>query len=127
MQACSPRHITSCAILYFLKIETMKPPRRFVCCEIDGIEATREHVAALKSLAHLGRLRVFFHLVRAKRPLPANEIQSAIRLPAPTLSHHLESLERSGLIERVRKDRFVLSSVRREMVIELVRLLTACC
>ena len=105
----------------------MKPAKRAVCCEIQGIKATREHVAALKSLAHLGRLRVFFHLVQAKHPLPANEIQSALKLPAPTLSHHLDSLERAGLVERVRQDRFVLSSVRREMVVELVRLLTACC
>jgi DNA-binding transcriptional ArsR family regulator len=97
------------------------------CCGPAGLEATREHVAALKSLAHLGRLRVFFHLVQATRALPANEIQAALRLPAPTLSHHLDSLERAGLVERARQDRFVLSTVRREMVVELVRLLTACC
>ena len=89
--------------------------------------ATAEHVAALKALAHLGRLRVFFHLVHAGRPLPANEIQSAVGLPGPTLSHHLEQLEKVGLIERVRRERFILSSVRREMVSDLVRLLTACC
>jgi DNA-binding transcriptional ArsR family regulator len=90
-------------------------------------KAAPEHVAALKALAHLDRLRVFFHLVRAGEPQQANAIQAALGLPGPTLSHHLDRLERAGLIERRRQERFVLSSVRREMVSDLVRLLTACC
>ncbi len=106
-------------------------PRRTapVCCPVaaDPVEATAAHVAALKALAHLGRLRVFFYLVHAGRPLPANEIQTALALPGPTLSHHLEQLEKVGLITRERRERFVLSTVRRELVVDLVRLLTACC
>lgn len=102
------------------------------CCpprppKLTRLVATAEHVAALKALAHLGRLQVFFHLVHAGEPRPANEIQAALDLPGPTLSHHLEQLEKVGLIERVRQERFILSSVRREMVTDLVRLLTACC
>ncbi len=99
------------------------------CCpsKPPNLVATPEHVAALKALAHLGRLQVFFYLVHAGEPKPANEIQTALDLPGPTLSHHLEQLEKVGLIERVRQERFILSSVRREMVTDLVRLLTACC
>lgn len=92
-----------------------------------AIEATSEHVDALKALAHIDRLRVFFHLVKAGVPVAVNEIQSALDLPGPTLSHHLESLEHANLIERVRKERFILSSVKKDMVLELVRILTACC
>ena len=91
------------------------------------LAATPAHVAALKALAHLDRLRVFFHLVQAAEPTPANAIQAALALPGPTLSHHLDQLERAGLIERQRQERFVLSTVRREMVLDLVRILTACC
>lgn len=102
--------------------------RKSSCCPPGGaLRATEEHVAALKALAHLDRLRVFFHLVQAGRETPANEIQSALDLPAPTLSHHLDQLERAGLIERRRQERFILSSVRRDLVVDLVRLLTACC
>lgn len=99
------------------------------CCPAKPpkLIATAEHVAALKALAHLGRLQVFFHLVHAGQPQPVNEIQAALGMPGPTLSHHLEQLEKVGLIERVRQERFILSSVRREMVSDLVRLLTACC
>ncbi len=70
---------------------------------------------------------MFFHLVQATQPLPANEVQSALRLPAPTLSHHLDHLERAGLITRRKEERFVYSEVRRDVVVDLVRLLTACC
>jgi DNA-binding transcriptional ArsR family regulator len=91
------------------------------------LTAAKEHVEALKALAHLGRLQVFFHLVHAGKPLAANKLQAALKLPAPTLSHHLNELERAGLIQRQRHERFVLSTVRREMVVELLRILTACC
>ena len=91
------------------------------------LAATPEHVAAFKALAHLDRLRVFFHLVQAGGPTPANAIQAALALPGPTLSHHLDQLERAGLVERQRQERFVLSAVRRELVVDLVRILTACC
>lgn len=90
-------------------------------------KARPEHVAAFKALAHLDRLRVVFCLVQANKPLPVNEIQAALGLPAPTLSHHLDHLERAGLILRERNERFIFSSVRRDMIADLVRLLTSCC
>ncbi len=89
--------------------------------------ASAAHAEAFKALAHPDRLRVFVHLVQAGRPLAVNEIQTGLSVPAPTLSRHLDQLERSGLIERRRHERFILSSVRRDLVIDLVRMLTACC
>ena len=99
------------------------------CCPPAGksLAAAPKHVAAFKALAHMGRLRVFFHLVQAGRPLPVNQVQSALRIPAPTLSHHLDHLARAGLIARRKQDRFIYSEVRRDAVVDLVRLLTACC
>jgi DNA-binding transcriptional ArsR family regulator len=104
-------------------------PSPTACCsaELKKLVASKEHVEALKALAHLGRLQVFLYLVRAGRPLQANELHKALKLPGPTLSHHLDALEQAGLVERTRRERFVYSGVRREMVVELVRILTACC
>jgi len=82
---------------------------------------------AFRALAHAGRLEVFFHLVKARREVPAGEISEALGLPGPTLSHHLDRLRRAGLVESRREARFVFYRVRRETVAELVRLLTACC
>jgi ArsR family transcriptional regulator, arsenate/arsenite/antimonite-responsive transcriptional repressor len=99
------------------------------CCPSasKSLAATGKHVAAFKALAHPGRLSVFFHLVQAGKALPVNEIQTALRLPAPTLSHHLDHLERANLIIRRKDERYIFSEVDREVVVDLVRLLTACC
>ncbi len=94
---------------------------------VAALEAAGEHVEAFKALAHLTRLRVFFHLVRAGRELPVGEIQAALGVAGPTLSHHLDQLRRAGLLRSRKEERYVYYSVNREMVTELVRLLTACC
>jgi DNA-binding transcriptional ArsR family regulator len=91
------------------------------------LEARPEHVEAYKALAHLTRLDVFFFLVRARREVPAGEIQAELEVPGPTLSHHLDVLRRAGLIQSRKEERYVYYSPRPEMVSELVRLLTACC
>lgn len=92
-----------------------------------NLEAVEAHAEAFRALAHLTRLRVFFFLVRARREVPAGEIQEAIEIPWPTLSHHLDLLRRAGLIQSRKEERYVYYSVKREMVAQLVRLLTACC
>lgn len=89
--------------------------------------ATPEHVDALKALAHPGRLEVYFTLVKARGELAAGEIQDALGIPAPTLSHHLDQLRRAGLVKSRRQERFIHYSVNPAMVNDLVRLLTACC
>jgi len=84
-------------------------------------------VDALKALAHPGRLDVFFTLVKARSELPVGDIQDALGIPAPTLSHHIDQLRRAGLVKTRRHERFILCSVDTNMVTDLVRLLTACC
>ncbi len=91
------------------------------------LEASIAHVEAFKALAHLTRLQVFFFLVRAKGEVPAGEIQEAVGVPGPTLSHHLDQLRRAGLIESRKEERYIYYSVRRDTVTALVRVLTACC
>ncbi len=94
---------------------------------VAQLEANVTHVEAFKALAHLTRLQVFFFLVRAKGEVSAGEIQEAVGVPAPTLSHHLDLLRRAGLIESRREERYIYYSVRRDTVAALVRVLTACC
>lgn len=94
---------------------------------LTRLEANETHVQAFKALAHLTRLGIFFFLVRARRAVPAGEIQEALEVPGPTLSHHLDLLRRAGLVQSRREERYVYYSVRREMASDMVRLLTACC
>ncbi len=94
---------------------------------LGRLEASKSHIEAFKALAHLTRLQVFFFLVRAHREVPAGQIQEALDVPGPTLSHHLDVLRRAGLIQSRKEERYIYYSVRGEMVSDLIRLLTACC
>lgn len=94
---------------------------------LSRLQAREEHVEALKALAHLTRLQIFFLLVRARGELAVGEIQAELEIPGPTLSHHLDVLRRAGLVQSRKQERFVYCSTQPEMVSELVRLLTACC
>jgi len=91
------------------------------------LSANETHVEAFKALAHLTRLQIFFVLVKAEKDMSVGEIQEAVEIPGPTLSHHLDVLRRAGLVESRREERYIYYSVQREQVTTLVRLLTACC
>jgi ArsR family transcriptional regulator len=91
------------------------------------LEANHAHTEAFKALAHLTRLQIFFFLVRAQGEVAAGEIQEALEVPGPTLSHHLDKLRRAGLLESRREERYIYYSVRRDTATVLCRLLTACC
>jgi DNA-binding transcriptional ArsR family regulator len=91
------------------------------------LEASEAHIEAFRALAHLTRLQVVFFLVRAGREVPAGEIQEAVEVPGPTLSHHLDLLRRAGLVRSRKEERYVYYAVNPETVSTLVRLLTACC
>jgi ArsR family transcriptional regulator len=93
----------------------------------EPLLADEAHVDAFRALAHLSRLEVFFFLVRAQREVPAGEIQEAVEIPGPTLSHHLDILRRAGLVQSRKLERYIYYSVRRDTVTALMRLLTACC
>ena len=89
--------------------------------------ARPEHVEAFAALAHQTRLEVFFLLVKRKEEVSAGELQEALEIPGPTLSHHLTVLRRAGLVDSRKEERYVYYTVRRDTVSDLVRLLTACC
>lgn len=94
---------------------------------LEQLAANESHVEAFKALAHMTRLHIFFYLVRGRREANVGEIQEALDIPGPTLSHHLDALRRAGLIRSRREERYVYYAVNREMASELTRLLSACC
>jgi len=91
------------------------------------LEAREEHTEAFDALSHLSRLRVFFFLAKIGREVAVGEIQEALEIPWPTLSHHLDVLRSAGLLHSRKEQRFVYYAVDRARVTDLVRLLTACC
>lgn len=92
------------------------------------IQAESVHAEAFKALSHLTRLNIFFYLVKKGEDGDSvGNIQTAVQTPGPTLSHHLDILQRAGLLSSQRKERFIFYRVRTETVTDLIRLLTACC
>ena len=72
------------------------------------LDADESHVEAFKALGHLTRLQVFFFLVRAGKEVSVGEIQAAVEIPGPTLSHHLDLLRRGGRGEGRKKKQYNL-------------------
>src|SRR6266478_1400286 len=97
------------------------------CPPLARLSADETHVEAFKALSHTSRLQIFFVLVKAEGELSVGDIQEAVEIAGPTLSHHLDILRRAGLVESRKEERYVYYSVQRERVTALVRLLTACC
>lgn len=65
-------------------------------------------VDALGALAHETRLSVFRMLVKAgPEGLVAGAVASGAGVPASTMSHHLATLERAGLITSERESRLI--------------------
>jgi DNA-binding transcriptional ArsR family regulator len=93
---------------------------------VATLVGTPAHVGAFKALAHPGRLDVFFTLVRARGEIAAGEIAVRMGIPAPTLSHYLDQLRRSGLVQARRQHRFIYYSVNADVLNDLNRLLNAC-
>jgi ArsR family transcriptional regulator, arsenate/arsenite/antimonite-responsive transcriptional repressor len=89
--------------------------------------ASPAHVEGFKAIAHIARLRIFFFLVSLRKEAATGDIQEALSIPGPTLSHHLDILKRAGLIASRRESRFIYCSVNYGFVSDLVRLLSACC
>ena len=83
----------------------------------------------LEALGQPIRLEVFRLLVRAGEPgLSSGRIQEEIGIPASTLSHHLATLARAGLVRQTKQGRQNYSAAAFGTMHDLVAFLTAeCC
>lgn len=71
----------------------------------------KQVIAALGALAHEHRLAIFRLLVeRGPAGLPAGQIAARLRLLPSSLTFHLQSLQRAGLIEQRRESRQLIYS-----------------
>jgi len=85
-------------------------------------------VTALSALAHPLRLHVFRMLVAATPDgIPAGAIADRLDVPASSLSFHLSQLQRAGLINATRDQRYILYSTDIAATRQLMEFLTADC
>ena len=90
---------------------------------------TDDAAVALAKLGHPVRLRIVQYLVQAGDDgLSVGEIQSLVKIPASTLSHHISHLVSGGLIGKHRDSRTLNCIANYERLAGLVELLTdKCC
>jgi DNA-binding transcriptional ArsR family regulator len=90
---------------------------------------TPDVIGALAALAHEHRLAIYRLLVeRGPQGLPAGLIGERIGLVPSSLTFHLQSLQRSGLIRQARASRQLIYSADFAVMNELVGYLTdKCC
>ena len=87
-----------------------------------------EAVAALAALAHEHRLAVYRMLVQAgPEGLPAGEIATRLKLAPSSLTFHLQSLQRAGLISQQRMSRQLIYAADFTTMNDLVGYLTENC
>ncbi len=108
-------------------------------CQLSDIkqaEAEAEKLSAPDFSAKLRRVeklvgaigdsnRMKILLLLSKREMCVCELESALGLPQPTVSHHLGLLEQADLLHRSKKGRFVFYEVQYSPVLELLKNLTA--
>ncbi len=88
--------------------------------------ATPEYAAKLRTTEKLlGAIgdptRIKILLLLSRREMCVCELESALELPQPTVSHHLGLLEQANLLERSKKARWVFYKVRDSPVLDLVK------
>ena len=69
--------------------------------------------------------RIKILLLLSKRQMCVCELESALGLPQPTVSHHLGLLEQANLLRRSRRGRFVFYAVLDSPALDRIRGLTA--
>jgi DNA-binding transcriptional ArsR family regulator len=67
--------------------------------------------------------RIKILLLLSKREMCVCELETAMGLPQPTVSHHLGLLEQADLVERSKKERWVFYKVRDSPALDLVKAL----
>lgn len=77
----------------------------------------------LGAVGDANRMKIL--LLLSKREMCVCELESALRLPQPTVSHHLGVLEQADLLRRSKKGRFVFYEVVSSPVLELVKSLAS--
>jgi ArsR family transcriptional regulator len=85
-------------------------------------------VTGLGALAHASRLAVYRLLVQAgPKGLAVGELQTRTRIPAATLTHHLNALRRAGLVDDARDGRSIVCHADYERMNGLIEFLTENC
>lgn len=96
------------------------------CCDLDArpgvpTEALERACADLELLAHPVRLRILDILARRGGEVCVCDLEGALPVKQPTVSHHLRILREAGLVDTVRRGVWAYYFVRPEALATLRR------
>lgn len=89
------------------------------CCAASPEVASVDYDAlaeALQMLAHPIRLKIVAMLAAAPGALCACDIEAALPIKQPTVSHHLKLLRAGGIISAEKRGQFVYYQLRRQPI-----------
>lgn len=89
------------------------------CCAASPEVASVDYDAlaeVLQMLAHPIRLKIVAMLAAAPRALCACDIEAALPIKQPTVSHHLKLLRVGGIISAEKRGQFVYYQLRRQPI-----------
>ena len=88
----------------------------------------KRRVEQFGALGQEDRLKIFQLLVRAgPQGNCVDDIKRRLKMPGSTLSHHLDTLARSGLLSAQRSGRFIYYAVNWRETVALIRFLAEDC
>lgn len=89
---------------------------------------TRDALAAFSALSHPVRLALFRELTsRAPNGVPAGELATEFGAPPSTMTGHLQTLARAGLVRSQRRSQQILYALEPKGARELITFLTQQC
>jgi ArsR family transcriptional regulator len=96
------------------------PEQDAACCTSDvrGLsgEAAKQFSDDLSILAHPIRIQLLTMLAQSAEPVCVCDLEAAVPVKQPTVSHHLRLLREAGLIDFERRGLWAYYFVKREML-----------
>ncbi len=97
---------------------------------MDTVQAAK----VLKALSHPNRLELYLQIVKTRESnfktgccdcfCFVSDIMKALKVGAPTVSHHLKELTNAGLITTERRGKYLVASINEETIDAVNQLLT---
>ena len=85
----------------------------------ESLSKIRGAERLLRIIGDSNRIKIL--LLLSKREMCVCEIESALKLPQPTVSHHLALLEQADLLQRNKRARWVFYKINDSPILDVVR------
>ena len=87
----------------------------------ESSKKIRDAERLLAMLGESNRIKILLLLSKHEREMCVCEIESALKLPQPTISHHLGLLEQANLLSRNKKGKWVFYKLNPSPILDLLQ------